>query len=206
MMTKIDIKQIEQKAYSDCNQDGMIEIILGIWLIFFGATFGSVLHFFVFIIPIFLFPRFIEAIRKRYTYPRIGYAKLPVDDPKKTAKGIFAYTAVVLVLMVICFLLLGKVKDAAAYKKWSPALAGVLFVGGFLYAHGKSGNFRYIIFIILSIAFGLFFSIMNFDSYDGLIVNFFVMGGIFVICGLALFILFVRKYHKPVEELNSGTE
>ncbi len=204
MTTKIDIKQIEQKAYSGCNQDGVIEIMLGIWLISFGATFGSPLHLFVILIPIFLFPRFIEAIRKRYTYPRIGYAKLPPDDPKKTAKGMFAYTAVVLILMVICFLLLGKVKDAAAYKKWSPAFMGVLFVGGFLYAHGKSGDFRYIIYIVLSIGFGLLFSIINFESYNGLIINLFVMGGIFVATGFTLFTLFLRKYPAIKEVKNDG--
>jgi hypothetical protein len=206
MTTKIDLKQIEQKAYRGSNQDGLMEIMIGILLTVFGATFGSVLYVFAFLIPIFLFPRLMEAIRKRYTYPRIGYAKLPADDPKKTAKGIFAYIAVVLVLMVICFLLLGKAKDAAAYRKWSPALMGVLLVGGFLYAHGKSGDFRYIIYIILSVGFGLLFSIMNFESYDGLIANFFVMGSIFIVAGAILFILFLHKYPKPAEELNSGKE
>lgn len=207
MITKIDIKEIEQKAYSGSTQDGLMEIMMGILLIVFGATYGSVLYFiFAFLIPIFLFPRLMEAIRKRYTYPRIGYAKLPVDDPKKTAKGIFVYTAVVIALMVICFLLFGKAKDAATYKKWSPALMGVLLVGGFLYAHGKSGDFRYIIYIVLSVGFGLLFSIMNFESYNGLITNFYVMGGIFIIAGAILFILFLHKYPKPAEEPNSGKE
>ncbi len=206
MTTEVDLKQIEQKAYSSSNQDGLIEIMIGILLTLFGVTFGSALHIFAFLIPLFLFPRLIEVIRKRYTYPRIGYAKLLVDDPKKTAKGIFAYTAAVLVITFICFLLLGKAKDASVYKKWSPALMGVVLVGGFLYAHGKSGDFRYIIYIVLSVGFGLLFSIMDFDSYDGLIANFFVMGSIFVVAGAISFILFVRKHPKPVEELNSGKE
>ncbi len=206
MITKIDIKQIEQKAYSGSTQDGLMEIMLGILLIVFGATFGSALYTFAFLISVFLFPRLMEVIRKQFTYPRIGYAKLPVDDPKKTAKGIFVYTAVVLVLMVICFLFLGKAKDAATYKKWSPALMGVLLVGGFLYAHGKSGDFRYIIYIILSVAFGLLFSIMNFKSYDGLIANFFIMGSIFILAGVILFALFLHKHPKPAEESNSGNE
>jgi len=197
---ELNLKQIEQKAYGVSFQDGLVEIMLGILLISLGATFGSVLYIFAILIPIFLFPRFIEVIRKRYTYPRIGYAKLPMDDPKKTAKGIFGYTAVVLALMVICFLLFGKVKDAAAYKKWSPALMGVLMVGGFLYAHGKSGNIRYIVFAVLAVVSGLLFSIMSFESYDGLIVNFFVMGGIFIVTGSILFTLFVHRYPKSIKE------
>ena len=203
-MTKIDIKQIEQKAYSGSNQDGLVEVMLGIMLILLGATFGSVLYIFAIIIPLFLFPRFIEATRKRYTYPRIGYAKLPMDDPKKTAKGMFVYITAVLVFMVVCFLLLGKAKDAAAYKKWSPALMGAWLVGGFLYLHGKSGDFRYITYIVLSIGFGLLFSIMNFESYNGLIINLFVMGGIFVAIGFTLFTLFLRKYTTIKEAKNDG--
>jgi hypothetical protein len=198
---ELNLKQIEQKAYRGSFQDGLVEIMLGIVLIGLGATFGSVLYVFAVLVPIFIFPRFIEAIRKRYTYPRIGYAKLPMDDPKKTAKGIFGYTAIVLALMVICFLLFGKVKDAAAYKKWSPALMGVLLVGGFLFAHGKSGCIRYIVFAVLAVVSGLLFSIMSFESYDGLIVNFFVMGGIFIVTGSVLFTLFVHKYPKPAEEM-----
>lgn len=199
---ELNLKQIEQKAYRVSFQDGLVEIMLGILLIGLGATFGSVLYVFAIFIPIFLFPRFIEVIRKRYTYPRIGYAKLPMDDPKKTAKGIFGYTAVVLALMVVCFLLFGKVKDAAAYKKWSPALMGVLLVGGFLYAHGKSGSIRYIVFAVLVVVLGLLFSIMNFESYNGLIINFFVMGVIFIVTGFTLFILFLHKYPKIVKEMS----
>jgi len=201
MKQEINLKDIEQKAYRVSFQDGLVEIMLGILLISLGATFGSVLYVFAILVPIFLFPRFIEVIRKRYTYPRIGYAKLPTDDPKKTAKGIFSYMAVVLALMVICFLLFGKVKDPAAYKKWSPALMGVWLVGGFLYAHGKSGNIRYIVFAVLAVVSGLLFSIMSFESYDGLIINFFVMGGIFIVTGSILFILFLHKYPKPAEEV-----
>ena len=201
MKQQINLKEIEQRAFRDSNQDGLMEIMIGILLIGLGATFGSVLYVFAILVPIFLFPRFIEVIRKRYTYPRIGYAKLPTDDPKKTAKGIFGYTVAVLALMVICFLLFGKVKDAAAYKKWSPALMGVLLVGGFLYAHGKSGNIRYIVFAVLAVVSGLLFSIMSFESYDGLIINFFVMGGMFIVTGSILFILFVHKYPKPAEEM-----
>jgi hypothetical protein len=203
MKQEINLKEIEQKAYRGSFQDGLVEIMLGIVLIGLGATFGSVLYVFAVLAPIFIFPRFIEVVRKRYTYPRIGYAKLPMDDPKKTAKGIFGYTAVVLALMVICFLLFGKVRDAAAYKKWSPALMGVLMVGGFLYAHGKSGNIRYIVFAVLAVVSGLLFSIMSFESYDGLIVNFFVMGGIFIVAGFTLFILFLHKYPKIVKEVSN---
>jgi len=201
MKQEINLKEIEQKAYRGSFQDGLVEIMTGILLIGLGATFGSVLYVFVILIPIFLFPRFIEVIRKRYTYPRIGYVKLPQDDPKKTAKGIFGYIAVVIALMVICFLLFGKVKDASAYKKWSPALMGVLMVGGFLYAHGKSGNIRYIVFAVLAVVSGLLFSIMSFESYDGLIINFFVMGAMFIVAGSVLFILFVHKYPKLAEEM-----
>ena len=198
---EINLKQIEQKAYRGSFQDGLVEIMLGIVLIGLGATFGSVLYVFAVLVPIFIFPRFIEVIRKRYTYPRIGYAKLPMDDPKKTAKGMFVYIVAVLAVFVFCLLLFGDVKNPALLRKWSPALMGVWLVGGFLYLHGKSGNIRYIIFAVLAVVSGLLFSIMNFESYDGLIINFFVMGCIFIVTGSVLFTLFVHKYPKPAEEM-----
>jgi len=202
MKQEINLKEIEQKAYRGSNQDGLMEIMIGILLIGLGATFGSGFYVFAILVPIFLFPRFMEGIRKRYTYPRIGYAKLPTDDPKKTAKGMFVYFVAVLAVFVFCLLLFGDVKNPALHKKWSPALMGVLLVGGFLYAHGKSGNIRYIVFAVLAVVSGLLFSIMNFESYDGLIINFFVMGGIFVVTGFTLFILFLYKYPKLVKEVS----
>jgi len=206
MTTQIDLKEIEQKSFRFIGQDGLVEIMIGIFLTAFGATFSSALTVFPMLIAIFLGPRLLEAIRNRYTYPRIGYAKLSQDNPRKTAKGMFGYTAVMLAVMIICFLLLGKVKDAAAYRKWSPTLMGVLLVGGFLYAHGKSGSIRYIVFAFLAVGFGLLFSIINFESYNGLILNLFVMGGIFIVSGFTLFILFLRKYPEPAKEVNDGKE
>lgn len=206
MTAKIELKQIEQKSFRFIGQDGLVEIMIGILLIAFGVTFGSGISVFPMLIAVFVFPRLLEAVRNRCTYPRIGYAKLPVDEPKKTVKGMFGYLAVVLAVMFICFLLLGRVRDVAAYRKWSPLLMGVLLVGGFLYAHSRSGSRRYIVFAVLSVVSGIFFSIMNFESYNGLIVNFFAMGAVFIVSGFTLFILFLRKYPKQLKEVSCGNQ
>ena len=205
-MTPLNLNEIEKKAYRLSNQDGLLEVMIGILLIAFGATFGSGLSVLPMLVAVFIFPRFLEAVRTRCTYPRIGYVRLQQDEPKKTAIGMFGYLAVALAVMFISFLLLGKLKDVAAYKKWSPALMGVLLLGGLIYAHSKSGSNRYIVLALLAVVSGILFSLLNFESHNGLIANFFVMGAIFVVTGFTIFILFLRRYPKQLQEVINGSQ
>ena len=88
MTVKIDLKEIERRANYAAFQDGLIEIFMGLFLVFFGgamATKATIVPFIVF--AIFFANPILKRIKERHIYPRVGYVKLPQEEDTDT-KGI----------------------------------------------------------------------------------------------------------------------
>ncbi len=202
MEQAVELKKIEQKSFRFIEQDGLMEIMMGIVLLGLGLTFGSFAYTIVVLAAVFLMTPLLGILRKRYTYPRIGYAKLPADDGETLARGMFIYMLVVFMGVFIGIAVLGDFRDPALYRKWSPLLAAFLMTGGFEYTYSKSGNMRCRVYTVLAVIFGVTFSLMKFEGYRGVVVTLIALGAIFVISGLFLFITFIRRYPKAGEQTN----
>ncbi len=99
MSEEIDLKQIERKAYTSYHQDGLIDIMIGIALVWFIVCMAVELVWLGGIIVAALIPVYIGA-KQKLTIPRIGYAKFGTKGrgPVFVLLGIF-----------ICFAFLGLV-------------------------------------------------------------------------------------------------
>ena len=206
MEQAVDLKEIEQKSFRFIEQDGLMEIMMGAMLLGLGITFGSIMFSMFVLVAIFLLVPFLGVLRNRYTYPRIGYAKLPADDGKTLVRGMFIYTLAVFMGVFIGIAILGGFRDPALYRKWSPLLAALLMTGGFEYAYSKSGNLRCRAYIALAVILGVIFSIMKFEGYNGVVAILIVLGAVFVISGAILFLTFIRRYPKAGEQTNRITD
>jgi len=198
-MNEVDLKKIEQKAYRESMQDGLTEIFLGILLVGMGAYFAVKLTV-VFIVLFALFaPRFLEKLKRKYTYPRIGYAKLHEDPPRKTARGIFSYMLLVIVVMVVAlFIIFGDI-SADLWYRWSPTLMGAMLTGGLIYLADKSADPRYYGIAVFGLVAGGVLSVYRFEStWTGITVYLLFMGSCFFGLGLIRFVHFLYEY--PVQE------
>ena len=202
MSATIDLKAIEQKAYRDSQQDGLMELMMGLILMAFGGFFYSTV--FVFYILLILFSgRIVESIRKRYTYPRIGFVKFPQENHKHNLTGVFLFEFAVIVIMFSLISLFGDVTDYSQWVKWSPLFFGMILVGPFAHVASKSGSIRYIGYATLSVILGGFFSVIEFGSgCTGLIRYLVFIGGFLVLSGVVIFICFLRKYPLPEKEVS----
>ncbi|KAF5437591.1 hypothetical protein C5S35_03255 [Candidatus Methanophagaceae archaeon] len=202
MTETINLKKLEQKAYRDSQQDGLMELMMGLILMAFGGFFYSTV--FVFYILLILFSgRIVESIRKRYTYPRIGFVKFPQENLKHNLTGVFLFEFAVIVIIFTLISLFGDVTDYSQWVKWSPLFFGMILVGPFAHVASKSGNVLYTGYAVLSVILGGFFSLIEFGSgCTGLILYLVFIGGFLVLCGLVLFICFLRKYPLPVKEVS----
>ena len=202
MTETINLKKLEQKAYRDSQQDGLMELMMGLILMAFGGFFYSTV--FVFYILLILFSgRIVESIRKRYTYPRIGFVKFPQENHKHNLTGVFLFEFAVIVIIFTLISLFGDVTDYSQWVKWSPLFFGMILVGPFAHVASKSGNVLYTGYAVLSVILGGFFSLIEFGSgCTGLILYLVFIGGFLVLCGLVLFICFLRKYPLPVKEVS----
>lgn len=201
-MNEPDLEKMEQKAYSEFMQDGLTEILLGILLAGATAIFGKPSLTAGFVVFYLLFvPRIYERLKRRYTYPRIGYAKLHIDPPKKTAFGIFSYMLVVAVVMVVALLIIFGDLAYDLWYRWLPTFMGAMLTGAFTYVVGKSGNPHYYGPGFFGLAVGVVFSVYGFESARaGIVVYLLFMGACFIGLGLTRFTYFLHT-HPVLEEV-----
>lgn len=202
MNDKVDLKKIEQKSWSQLNQDGLIEIMQGFLLIIISlavikpALISFWVVFFIVSLPL------LERIRKRVTYPRIGYAKLAEEEPKKTALGMALYFIICIAAVALISAILAGGWDWDMFRRWTPALGGFIFSGGMIFAASKSGSIRYYFYMVLTAGLGIAISLLNLEGYAGLPVLLFSLGAVLLPCGAVLLLRFTRKY--PLPEVEAG--
>jgi hypothetical protein len=198
---EIDLEKMEQKAYRESMQDGLTEIFLGILLVGMGILFyvESFFPALFAVFVIFFFPRILERLKRQYTYPRIGYAKLHADPPKTIALGIFSYMLIVAVVMVVVLFVIFSGISADLWYRWTPTFMGAMLTGAFIYLAGKSGDARNYGIAALGLVTGIVLSVYTFESmWTGLIVYLLFMGSLFIGLGLVRFVYFVHTF--PVKE------
>jgi len=194
MTQNLNLKEIEKKAYRDSQQDGLMEVMMGLILMTFGGFFYSPIFAFYILLIIFS-GKIVEFIRRRYT------------NPKDALTGVFLFEFAVIVIIFTLISIFGDVTDYSQWVKWSPLFFGMILVGPFAHAASRSGSIRYTGYAILSVVLGVFFSLTEFGSgCTGLILYLVFIGAFLFLGGLVIFSLFLRKYPIPVEETPDASE
>jgi hypothetical protein len=204
MSQNLDVKKVEQRMWRASQQDGLMEVAIGILLATTALQIRTKGLIALWIVVLVSLAPGLEAIRKRVTYPRIGYVELVQEEPKKTVRGIGVYTIIVFVAMALAFAIFGDIGDWRLWSRWSPTLSGVLLSGGMIYAAGKSGAARYYAFVVLAVGLGIAFSILFTEPYTNLTLYLLTLGGVFILCGGVTFMRFLRRYPLPTEEAADG--
>lgn len=201
MAQSFDGKELKRKVFLDSTQDGLMELLLGVSMIGVAAASTSLFYVPIFIIPLILGGRIVEVVRKRFTYPRIGYVKLQADPTGRALKGVILYEFLVfLIAAVSLYILYGTAMEFGLWIRWSPLITALLMLGLFLNLHDKSGNRRYLVLASLFVFAGLVFSIISFDiSFPylfgffgpGVVFYFLLMGSVMLISGIIQFVYFL---------------
>ena len=206
MTQEIDLKELEKKAYRDSQQDGLMEVMMGLILITFGGFFYSPIFAFYILLIVFS-GKIVEFVRRRHTYPRIGFVKFREENPKDALTGVLLFEFAVIVIIFTLISISGDVADYSRWVNWAPLFFGMILVGPFAHAASRSGSVRYYGYAILSVILGLFFSLIEFGSgFTGLILYLVLIGGFLVLGGLVIFIRFLRKYPLPEKETHDGSK
>lgn len=205
MGKQIDVGSIERKAFADSQQDGLLELVMGICMIAISTRLFSRILVVMMVLPVILFHPLLETLRKRFTYPRIGYVKLIPDKPKEVIAGISLVSVAVLGILAVVFLLIGGIRDFDLWLRWCPFWGGTVLAGMFGSFAAKSGAARHYAFAAWSLLAGVVLSLIKFDAIEtGTLLYFAVMGALLVPFGLAQFAAFLRSNPKPLEEAQDG--
>ena len=204
MSDKINLKEMEQRAYRLMNEDGLMELLMGAILFVVSSTFGGTYSFSSFLALYVIFIRqIVEGFRKKYTYPRVGYLKFPEEDGKKIGIGIFTYMgAVMLALVVFIYLIYGRFSGELLYQ-WIPLLIGLIFFGGLQYHYGKSGDKLALVYIAIAVGAGVVFSLLDFpEPLRNVQFYTLFLSAVFIVAGVLRFRKF-RQDH-PIQAIPEG--
>lgn len=200
MSIKLDLEEIERRANYAAFQDGLTEIFMGLFLVFFGgALVGNFAIGMPFAVLVIFFANpLLERIKKRYIYPRAGYVKLP-PDPNTTAKGIAITAAVFVVVllgtMAISMAVLGQQPGMDFFLTYivPPATGFMLAIGPYWLGQTYGlvrGYFWAALFVLGGIAMPVFGIASGYEAV-GLLCT--VVGLIILVTGTTMFIQFIRN-------------
>lgn len=199
MDEKVNLEEIEKKSYRNLNEDGLQEIAIGLVLTLYSGLWSTSIIGVIVVFQLVILPKFFELVRKRYTYPRIGYVK-HFDETKETGIGIFGFVAASMVIIGLLILFAyGKITGDLIYQ-WVPSFIGLSLLGAMLYVNGKSGDKIYLWYAGYSLLSGIGFSFIRFQPVLASIQYYLLFIGFsMLIAGLVRFTLFGKKY--PVIEV-----
>ncbi len=196
-----ELEEISQKVYRSEYLDGFIFILLGFVLFVVAGIINLHPIFNILLIAVFIacYP-LSQALRSRYTYPRLGYFKVKTEDPKKLVPGIFLFSfAVIIVFLVLWLIFTGDdPRVLYEYENWYrflPIVFGLILFGPSLDMVDKTGQRRYYGLGIFSTLLGLFMVGLNFqDGKFGFTFYMVLLGSISFIIGFITFVRFIKKY------------
>lgn len=197
------MNHVEMKAMRATIRDGLTEMQMGALLLSFGVVFSLAPPFGVLcaLLPFALIPVG-KLLKRRFVYPRIGYAKVEQKPHALLGVGIAGIAFVVLVLAAlgIFTLILGFDRGCSLWlSHFVPALAGALMAIGPWVVATTYRLLRWYIFAALFILGGICLPLFGIASgYEAVALESAIVGGLSLIYGIGLFFTFLRKY--PDEE------
>ena len=101
MSQKIDLTEMERKAYMAYHQDGLWDITLGFCLLAFGIGILFDQMIFAIIMPAFVTP-FARRFKEKVTLPRLGHARFsPEREAKEQSKALRLSVMIGLVVLIL---------------------------------------------------------------------------------------------------------
>jgi len=199
---KIDLKEIERKANYAAFQDGLMEIFMGLFLIFFGggmATKATSIQIVAIIFTIFFANPILKRVKKRFIYPRVGYVKLPQED-ETNPKGIGIAAAIFVVFLLGSLgMMLWIMGVDAGMDFWMtyilPPSTGFMMAIGPFWLGQTYGLVRGYVFAALFLLLGIIIPVFGIASgYEAVGLLCTTVGATTLTVGIIMFTRFLRKY------------
>ncbi len=204
MSDNADILKLEQETYRYSMQDGLTEIFVGLGLIIVAwviesqdiKSYGFFASPVIFILLIVFRTPILEKLRRKATYPRIGYVQVHQDEPSPPVMVVFFFAVAIVVVVPLALLVIPS--DISFYDTlWKLSLVsiGIVMIAASFSLVEKTGDRRYFAFGFLGMTTGLIFALLEFEPpMAGPVLYLLGWGVVIILVGLTTFIRFIRKY------------
>jgi len=204
MKEPIDLKKLEQKAWTSYYQDGLWDIYLGLLLFILALTstlleglLGDLLKYVVYLVLIASAWGLFQAGRRLITIPRLGMAKFSSQRRKKKKRLSLVLGAFVLVNVLLIFFTVAANRYPATWGRLMPGGLAVwifigVFVGSAIASIAYFNDFTRGYYI--AVVYGLTFSMVEVLNNP---LVFWAGGPLVLVPGLVLFARFLRQHPLP---------
>ncbi len=199
MVSDVNLKEIQQRVYMSLFRDGLWDIFLGLFILGWGLAILTEAAY----LPAICFTGLyfvIWGIKKRLTYPRIGYARFSATSRRRVTTRFVILGTVVLLLGVMAAVLWGIGRRPQWLADYFPLIFnGMLAAIVCFVAYWARVNrfYAYAALIFLGGVFHLWLGTRWEFGFIG-------AGGIIVLIGLGILVSFLRKYPRAVEEAHDN--
>lgn len=200
MNQKINLKEIERKAYTSYHEDGILEIATSFVILIFAAVIVGEIPWLGGIAGV-LAISFYAGMKKLVTVPRIGYVKFPQQRAQKIITIILVLGLVSMIVGLFAFIQ----TTSSGAPNWllvlvdnymltiGIAVSGLFLLGGYVFKVKRMYAYALLTLVLF---FGGYF--VSYPLYYYLIL----LGIILLASGLAMMIRFINKYPKATESLD----
>jgi len=190
---KTDLNEINRKARQVYQEDGLTMLFAGVALAIFAGFFIDIRHGWVFAFGIIMFMLMTELLRRRFVYPRVGYAQFPrLKDPISHVITVF--------LVSICLALFYVFGKLARFNWLMPVYLGTVFSVAALIMARKFGLVIYYVLtfvFLLSGITGTFFTMREYAAGWVVAFQLWALAVFLVTIGVFQFASFLHKHSEP---------
>ena len=192
MANLIDLNALRRKAIRDTVNDGLIEILFGVMFFFISGALRTSIVGIVVMVIIFGSAPFLRYLKRRITYPRIGYAEFPQGDTGGPGKWVVYWLVLVLIIMAVVLALFGDLSSPVRWYPWTPLFFGLLMLG-FLFPLGIMTHLaRFYVYGVLFLVTSIYFVMAPVEGKLTTLANYLlVMSGAMLLIGLVNLVRFV---------------
>lgn len=186
-MVDKELKELEHKIFMRYFEDGFWDIYLGLLLLSFGLTITFELGYLAGVFGALgvLIPR---VGKSKYTYPRVGYIKF--RDIRRRNVGMIVLGVLIFGVVLFFFFSGSQENPITEFLRNNILLIIALIWSGALVTVASILDVKHYFYYALLVFVGIYGG----NWVGSLGINLIVTGGIIVIVGLIIMILFIRKH------------
>ncbi len=196
-----EISKLDRNAFWHTLKDGLLETYLGFFFILYAGMCEAAANYFKTDFPTIIFIFYgafgffiLELLRRKISYPRIGYARYQVKINPVFAALVILPTILFPVVLAINKRFFDDMWDAGLFIRLSPVVFGIIFAIVFYHIAVKAELKIYWAFLLISLAAGFSAPALSAEDINAGFIMFFVLMGLLMsVHGIYLFIVFVRN-------------
>jgi hypothetical protein len=199
-MNKINLKELERRAYLSYHQDGILDMFIGFNILLFGMWMLADMAYLAGAFVAIFTPIYAQ-VKKQITVPRLGYVKFAPSRMAKSKRtvlllviaGVLAFIPGVLLFITTQRGILAPIQLLIEYGMIVIGVAGMVLLATVAYISEIRRLYAYSALFFAMFAGGYFLTIP-------FVYYIMMLGAVIMLAGLYLLIRFLRTYPLPTGE------